>query len=262
MRVTYRATSNKEYWENRWSDIPSDNAMSNENIYPLKYALEAIGDGGGKILEAGCGAGRILRYFHDRGHDITGIDYIDIAVKKLLLACPGLKAQVGDVTQLDFPDSYFDTIFAFGLYHNIEHGLGKAILETVRVLKPGGVICASFRADNIQSRVTDGLAGRRAFKKGRKSGKEFHKINFKVSELKVIFEAMGLVIKSLSAVENMPFLYKFKFFRAANHKRFNENRARSEGYRLSWLGFWIQKCMMRLFPNQFCNIYVVIAKHK
>ena len=37
----------------------------------------------GSILEAGCGAGRILRYFHDLGYDITGFDFIEVAVEKL-----------------------------------------------------------------------------------------------------------------------------------------------------------------------------------
>ena len=63
MRVTYRDTSVVEYWANRWQQIPADNAKGNINKYPLKYALETITTKEGVILEAGCGAGRILRYF-------------------------------------------------------------------------------------------------------------------------------------------------------------------------------------------------------
>jgi hypothetical protein len=29
---------------------------------------------------------------------------------------------------------------------------------------------------------------------------------------------------------------QFKFFRATSHKKFNENKARVEGYNFSWLG--------------------------
>ena len=58
----------------------------------------------------------------------------------------------------------------------------------------------------------------------------------------------------------MPFLYKFKFFRYKTHKIFNESIARNEGYRLSFFGDILQFIIMKLFPNQFCNVFVVIAK--
>ena len=38
----------------------------------------------------------------------------------------------------------------------------------------------------------------------------------------------------------MPFLYKFRIFRAKEHKDFNENRGRKEGYKFSKLGQMIQ----------------------
>ena len=37
----------------------------------------------GRILEAGCGAGRILKYFHNKQFDIIGIDFIENAIEKL-----------------------------------------------------------------------------------------------------------------------------------------------------------------------------------
>jgi hypothetical protein len=60
-------------------------------------------------------------------------------------------------------------------------------------------------------------------------------------------------------VENMPILYKFAIFRSSSHKKFDENIARAEGYCLSWLGQRLQNFLMRYFPDQFCNIYVLIA---
>lgn len=64
---------------------------------------------------------------------------------------------------------------------------------------------------------------------------------------------------SVGPVENMPILYKFSIFRSAEHKKFDENKARAEGYRLSWFGQRLQNFLMRFFPDQFCNIYVLIA---
>ena len=78
MRITYRSHDVKNYWADRWANIPADSAMTNEDVYPLKYALQTVKHKNGHILEAGCGAGRILRYFHDRGYDIhvaQGVDF-------------------------------------------------------------------------------------------------------------------------------------------------------------------------------------------
>ena len=130
MRKTFRKQNNKDYWDKRWSDIPADNPMTNTQVYPLKYALKTIKDEEGKILEAGTGAGRVQRYYHDRGMDILGFDFIEVAIEKLKAIDPTLKADVGDITNLKYENESFKYILAFGLYHNLEHGLEKAIDET------------------------------------------------------------------------------------------------------------------------------------
>lgn len=233
--------------------------MGNANVYPLKYAVQTVVRTDGRILEAGCGAGRILRYFHNRGYDIIGIDFVDVAVTKLSVADCSLKVAVGDITNLEFTDETFDYVLAFGLYHNLEHGLERAVAETFRVLKRGGAVCASFRADNLQTRLNDWHADR---KRSRKHGGElqFHKVNLTRSEFVALFRKAGFEIEYASPVENMPFPYKFRLFRAAGHKVFDENRARAEGYRLSWIGRLVQRVVMRWWPDQFCNVYVLIAR--
>ena len=75
-----------------------------------------------------------------------------------------------------------------------------------------------------------------------------------------LFARVGFEEESVYPVENMPILYKFSFFRAKDQKVFNENSARKEGYRLSTLGQIIQNKLMKYFPNQFCNVYVLIAR--
>jgi len=235
----------------------------NNQVYPLKYAEQTVKDQQGKILEAGCGAGRILRYYHNKKMDIIGMDFIEIAIEKLKKIDSTLKVEVGDITDLRFENESFKYVLAFGLYHNLEHGLDRSIEETYRVLENGGSVCASFRADNIQTKLTDWLTERRVSKNINLGGGDtFHKMNLTRSEFKQEFEKVGFNIDSIVPVENMPILYKFSFFRARNHKQFNENIARVEGYQLSWIGQWCQRFLMRFFPNQFCNIYVLIAHKK
>jgi len=235
--------------------------MGNTKVYPLKYAEMTVRDKAGKILEAGCGAGRLLRYYHERGYDIVGMDYIAVAIDKLKQIDPTLRVEIGDITNLAYPNNSFRYLLAFGLYHNLEQELDKAIAETYRVLEQGGEVCASFRADNIQTRLTDWLASRKV-KPQRESGKAhaFHKMNLTRNEYAALFTRAGFSIEFIGPVENMPILYKFTAFRSAGHKRFDENKARAEGYRLSWFGQRLQNFLMRFFPDQFCNIYVLIAR--
>ena len=234
--------------------------MANAEVYPLKYALETVTDSGGKILEAGCGAGRLLRYFHDKDYDILGIDFVKVAVEKLRAIDGSLQVEEGDVTNLRFSDHTFKYVLAFGLYHNLERGLEKAISETYRVLEDGGAVCASFRADNIQTRLTDWMAGAKDGKKGSTGQRSFHKRNLTRREFESLFERAGFRIESLYPVQNMPLLYKFAIFRTQGHKVFDENRARREGYLLSRVGRLLQNFLMRYFADRFCNIYVLIAR--
>ena len=136
----------------------------------------------------------------------------------------------------------------------------KAFEETNRVLKVGGLVCASFRADNIQTKIQDYLASRKASKSDGLDETCFHKMNLTKKEFESFFEDAGFKIKSTYPVENMPFLYKFRLFRYKTHKNFNESKGRVEGYRLSFFGQILQTSLIKLFPSSFCNIYLVIAE--
>ena len=195
------------------------------------------------------------------------MDFIEVAIEKLKEIDPTLKVEVGDIKNLRYKDQSFKYLLAFGLYHNFEHGLEKAVSESYRVIQHGGKICASFRADNIQNRITDFQAKKRAKLKnkivpgvGQEEGNTFHKMNLTKDEFLSLFKNAGFRILSVNPVTNMPLMYKFQAFRALNHKSFDENIARKEGYQLSSLGKFFQDILMNLFPNQFCNIYVIIAE--
>ncbi len=123
-----------------------------------------------------------MRYYHDRGYDIVGIDYIEIAINKLKEIDPTLCVEVGDATQLRFKNETFKNVLAFGLYHNLENGLEDAVAETYRILQSDGLVCASFRADNIQTRLTDWLANRIDKIPGSNDPLVFHKMNLTNNE--------------------------------------------------------------------------------
>ena len=232
--------------------------MVNLSAYPIKYSLACTQKSNGPILEVGCGGGRILRYYHNRGNFIVGFDYVTEIVERLKQSDSSLNLTVGDIKKLGFRDSTFGCVLAFGVFHNIETDMASAIREASRVLRSGGLMCASFRADNLNTRLNDWLWNR-SHRSSRATSRIFHKVNLTKLEILQRVSDCGFSVSQIVPAENMPLLYKFPLFRERAQKQFNENAGRLDGYRLSRLGRLVQNFLMWLAPNAFCNLFVVFA---
>ncbi len=262
MRITHRREHVDAYWAKRWAAIPADEAAANPESYPLRYALEAMRDVSGPVLEAGCGSGRILRHFHDRGANIIGVDYVAPGLAKLARADGTLKLAQADMRRLPFADGTFACVLAFGLYHGIEHGLDQSLAETRRVLAPGGVLCASFRTDNLQNRLIDWHADHkeRVAPNAATGAAQFHKLNLTRREYERLLAGAGFAVHKTYAAQNYPFFYKFPALRARGQTRFDESRGRRDGYRLNLAGRLLQGGLYALAPYQMCNVTVCLAR--
>jgi len=263
MRISYRAHGgSKDYWQRRWDKLSIDNGAMNLERYPGLFAERLInGDRpDGLILEAGCGAGRVLRHYHDQGIEIVGLDFIASVLGALHREDASIPLAAGDITTLPFPDETFSAVLAFGLYHGLEIGLEAAMADTRRVIKRGGVLCASMRLDNLQNRVGDRMADRKAASRAAGSRKSFHKVNLTMAEFKALVTGAGFRLETVSFVENMSFLYKFAALRHASQKLFDESAARRAGYRFNMLGHALQRAAMALIPAQMANLAVITAR--
>jgi len=77
------------------------------------YAKEAIDLARGRVLDVGCGAGRVSLYYQGKGLDVLGIDNSPLAIKVCKLR--GLKkARVMSITEVGKKLGTFDTIVMFG----------------------------------------------------------------------------------------------------------------------------------------------------
>jgi SAM-dependent methyltransferase len=259
MRVTYRSHGgNKDYWQSRWDNTDVDSGKLNLGRYPGKYAEGALrlDRPDGLVLEAGCGAGRILRHYHDQGVDMIGMDFIGTILGAIAREDRSVRMFSGDIKALPLPDNSVSAVLAFGLFHGLETGLEEAFVETRRIVKHGGIICASMRLDNFQNRMTDHLASR----KTPDGEKQFHKLNIRPSEFRDIVSKAGFQVLKLEFVENMSFLYKYKYLRHFRHRQFDEKLARAEGNLLSPLGNLVQRTSMSLVPAQMSNVGVLTAR--
>lgn len=253
MRETYRSEDNKTYWTKRWDSIDVDEMMENTEKYPLKYTLEAIShkNENQKILEAGCGAGRILSYLYNKNYNVVGIEFIDSAVKKIKIKNPKQQVYTMDILKTNFNDEEFDTILAFGLYHNFQlENFKKSLIETKRILKKNGILCFSFRADNIQNLILDKI------KNKKENITKFHKLNLKKKEIEKMLNEENLKVIKNYYVVNMPLLFHFKIFRSVDQKNFNEHVGRKKGYSLNFIGKILNSLLLLFFKKHYCNIHV------
>lgn len=98
---------------------------------------------GARVLDVGCGGAKFTKYVADQRPDvhIVGIDLSkpQIARAEKLMSGYGdrVRIQLGDATELDFPDASFDGVLSYG---SIKHWTSQdaGLAECLRVLKSGG----------------------------------------------------------------------------------------------------------------------------
>jgi SAM-dependent methyltransferase len=119
---------------------------------PLRPTERALADAtarGRKILDVGCGAGRVTGALTAMGHDITGLDIVpDCLEAARQNPARVLKLVEGDMCNMPLESAQFDEVwclrFSFNaLLSNAERQ--SALREMFRVCKPGGrVLIESF----------------------------------------------------------------------------------------------------------------------
>jgi len=103
-----------------------------DTIFSVFY-LNAIPHG--RLLEVGCGSGRMLRAMQEKGWNVVGVDPDPIAIKNAKVK--GLIVYQGILEDQGFKDDHFDAIV---LSHVLEHVPNPLDLlkECERILKPDG----------------------------------------------------------------------------------------------------------------------------
>lgn len=143
---------NTSIWENIYKDGGSGANLKypcEDLVVSVSRYLSGAERKGKKVLEIGFGSGNNLTHLIDQGFDCYAVDVSKAAVElaKKRLSQEGLKAhlEVVEANKYPYKDDFFDIVCAWHvLSYNDEESLSKAIAEIYRVLKPGGIILATF----------------------------------------------------------------------------------------------------------------------
>ena len=95
------------------------------------------------ILDFGCGPGRDLKAFAERGHVAIGLEGA-ANFAAMARAYSGCEVWQQDFLKLDLPDDYFDGVYAnAALFHVPGQELLRVLRDLHASLKPGGVLFSS-----------------------------------------------------------------------------------------------------------------------
>ena len=107
---------------------------------------------GNKILDVGCGKGFQLYELTQLlpGLEVSGIDLSKYAIKNGREELRD-RLQVGNATQLPFPDNHFDYVFSINTLHNLYiYELDAALREMERVSKKNKYLCVESYRNEVE----------------------------------------------------------------------------------------------------------------
>lgn len=111
------------------------------------FANMVLAQGGGPVLDIGCGTGRATAYLAERGLDIAGVDLSSGMLDAARVAHENLSFELGSLTDLPADG---DSLVAASCWYSILYtplpSLGLAWAELARVLRPGGIVIVAFQA--------------------------------------------------------------------------------------------------------------------
>ena len=126
-------------------EAPLDLAMVDAFVAAVTADRDSAGQP--RILDAGCGTGRMSRYLADRGCDVEGVDLSPGMVEQARRAQPDLTFDVAPLTALPHDDDTFDGVMLwYSTIHTPPTGQPAIYGEAVRVLRPGGHLLVAFQS--------------------------------------------------------------------------------------------------------------------
>jgi SAM-dependent methyltransferase len=138
----------RKHWDYYTAEDSAERLFPDLTPIPIEEYRKGI------LLDAGCGYGRWVRFFSDRGVHVVGVDLstdsIELCASEYLT-----RKNVGliqaDIYNLPFPQAHFENIFSFGVLDHTPD-TKAALGYVVKHLKPGGNISIFVYSE---SRMTD-----------------------------------------------------------------------------------------------------------
>lgn len=126
----------------------------------LAMFAEAAREVGGPVADVGCGPGLVTAHLRGLGLDAFGVDLSPRMVDIARRDHPGVRFEVGSMTDLDLADGSVGGVLAFySVIHVPDEEVPSAFAQFRRVLRPGGVVMVGFHVGDRDHLKTEGYGG-------------------------------------------------------------------------------------------------------
>jgi SAM-dependent methyltransferase len=132
MRKKFYDNYDEHYYEERII------IRSKKHIIRFIIFLKGNGEKNIKWLDIGCGSGHLVRDATEEGIDAFGVDVSKYSVDNAVVKD---RVLYGSMEEIKFSDGFFDVVSAIDVVEHIDpKNVKKALFETLRVLKPSGLL--------------------------------------------------------------------------------------------------------------------------
>ena len=101
-----------------------------------------------RVLDAGCGTGRVAVRLDELGYDVVGVDVDATMLDQARAAAPGLDWRRGDLASFDLGETFDVVLVAGNTIPLLEPGTLRHACERLAAhLAPGGVVVTGFGTD-------------------------------------------------------------------------------------------------------------------
>ncbi|MFG2722423.1 class I SAM-dependent DNA methyltransferase [Streptomyces sp. NPDC048416] len=127
----------------------------------LALFAELVRDaGGGPVADVGCGPGHVTAHLRKLGADAFGVDLSPGMVDVARRDHPGLRFEVGSMTDLPLADASVAAVLAFwSLIHIPDEAIPTVLAEFHRVTPPGAPLLLGFHMGDETRLKTQGYGG-------------------------------------------------------------------------------------------------------
>jgi SAM-dependent methyltransferase len=150
-----RYDSTRQAWEDIWQGASVEIELQAMEYRRSKQGLALYTPYLSKddiILEAGSGLSGAVITLRRMGYNVVGLDYAINALQIARRYDSTQRLLAGDVHALPFPENALGGYLSFGVLEHFEHGMGPALAEAFRILKPGGVMVLTIPYPNVVNR--------------------------------------------------------------------------------------------------------------
>jgi 2-polyprenyl-3-methyl-5-hydroxy-6-metoxy-1,4-benzoquinol methylase len=110
--------------------------------------VDALAAPASRVLDAGCGAGRLGAALHRRGHDVVGVDVDPVLVEEARRVHPGPRWLEADLAELDLGETFDVVVTAGNVMVFLAPGTEQQVVARLAAhVAPDGLLVLGFRLD-------------------------------------------------------------------------------------------------------------------